>query len=62
MTFDDVVKYFGNKYRASKACGFSVSTPYSWQERGFIPMESQEKIERLTGGELKANYEHTRHK
>ena len=60
MTYDEVIKYFGNKYRASKACEFSVSTPYSWKERGFIPMESQERIEYITGGQLKANYEHTR--
>ena len=62
MTYDEVIKYFGNKYRASKSLGFSVSTPYSWKDRGFIPMESQERIEKLTGGQLKADYEHTRHK
>lgn len=58
MTIDDIKKYFGTFYRFNKLTGQSINNCYNWQKRGFIPIASQVKIEKLTGGELKASLEH----
>jgi hypothetical protein len=57
MKLDEAVNYFGNMYRLSKECGFSLATPYSWRLRGHIPFESQYKIEKVSKGALKAKLE-----
>lgn len=62
MTYDEVLIFFGNKYRLAKVCGFAACTPYAWEIRGFIPMVSQLKIQEITAGILTADYGHVRHK
>ncbi len=55
MKLKEAVDYFGNMYRLAKECGISLSTPYSWRKRGYIPFESQYKIQEITNGKLRCN-------
>jgi len=55
MTLDEAVKHYGTMYKLFKACGFSVGTPCHWKRRGYIPYPSQMRIEKQTGGALKAD-------
>lgn len=57
MTYDDLKKYFGSLYQFSICCNFSLSAPTHWKKKGFIPIDTQFKIERLTKGGLKASLE-----
>jgi len=62
MRLDELIEHFGSNYRLSKACGFSQPVPFTWRMRGFIPMESQRKIEAATNGLFKANEDDARRK
>lgn len=62
MKLDEALEHFGNYYQISKKCGFSQGAPFTWRMRGFIPIESQKKIELMTEGLLKANEDHARRK
>jgi hypothetical protein len=57
MTYDDIKKYFGSCYQFSLCCNFSFSSPANWKKQGFIPFNTQVKIEKLTRGKLKASLE-----
>lgn len=59
MTIDDVLKHYGSIYRFCKETGMSHNSYYNWRERGYIPIVSQMKLERLTSAVLKANLSHT---
>ena len=54
MTVNDLIKFYGNMARASKAGGFSIATVGMWKYRGWIPTTSQYRFEALTKGKLKA--------
>lgn len=59
MTYDEVVKHFGGTaYKVALALKMSTSTPYNWHRMGYIPIESQQLIEKHTKGKLKASLEH----
>ena len=59
MTYDEVVEHFGGTaYKVAKACRFGMGTPYGWKKQGFIPIETQRKLEKLTDGALKASLLH----
>jgi len=58
MTYDDVVMFYGSGYKISKNGGFSNGSPYNWKKQGYIPIETQMKIEKKTNGALKANLKH----
>ena len=47
--------YNGSAKKAAKALEMSHLTLYVWRIRKFIPIRAQIKIERLTGGKLKAD-------
>ena len=55
MIYEDIVDFFGSAYKAAKMMGFSKSTPYYWKRVGFIPIDSQLKIQTYSGGVLKAS-------
>ncbi len=55
MTIDEVIKYFGNNYRYHKRTGMSPNNIYNWKRLGYIPIDTQMKIEQLSNGELKAD-------
>lgn len=54
MKPEDVKEYFGSGYRFNKVTGMSHGSLNNWIKWGFIPEESQYKLERLTKGGLKA--------
>jgi hypothetical protein len=55
MTVKELINYFGSLYRVSLSCNLSMGAPYAWKKRGYIPINAQIKIEKLTGGALKAS-------
>ena len=58
MTFEDIQKYFGNSYQFFKKTGMGSTNYLNWQRRGYIPIETQVKLEKMTNGELKADLSH----
>lgn len=56
MTIDDVRNYYGNSYQFKKRTKMSDATFRNWMRWGFVPEASQYKLERLTKGELKAEW------
>ncbi len=56
MTADDVKKYYGNSYKFMKRTGMSDATFRNWMRWGYVPENSQYKLERLTNGELKTEW------
>lgn len=57
MTIEEVLKYYGSAYRFGKVTGMSHANVSNWKKNGFIPIETQIKIEALTNGALKARLE-----
>jgi hypothetical protein len=58
MLIDDVYDYFGSGYAMQKSTGLNHSNFKNWRDKGYIPIATQMKIERLTNGELKADLSH----
>jgi hypothetical protein len=55
MTVDDVLNYFGSGYAMHKEIGLSPSNIKNWLSYGYIPLQTQFKLQRLTNGGLKVN-------
>ncbi len=55
MTFEDVIRYYGNSYQFFKKTGKASANYRNWAERGYIPIETQLILEELTKGELRAD-------
>jgi len=53
MTPQEVWDYYKSSYRFAKETGMSNSSLINWTKWGFVPEDSQYKLERLTHGELK---------
>jgi hypothetical protein len=53
----DVKKYFKSLYRFNKETGMSASTLGNWLRWGFVPVSAQLKLERITHGILKADWD-----
>lgn len=60
MTLDDIVQHFGSFYRMTKEINISTQSTVMWKKKGYIPIVTQIRIEKLTHGALKANLEHCR--
>lgn len=58
MTIDDMVEYFGNSHQLKKQTGMAHQNWNNWIKMGYIPIESQIKIESRTNGKLKASLSH----
>jgi hypothetical protein len=58
MTLDDLKKEYGTSYRFSKKTGLSHVNWVHWHKFGFIPILSQMKLERISGGALRADLNH----
>lgn len=56
MTPEDVKKYYGNSYQFMKITKMSDGSFRNWIKWGFVPEDSQYKLERLTNGELKTEW------
>lgn len=58
MTLDDLKEYFKSKLQFEKQTGLKRQNWHAWLKRGYIPLVSQKRIEELTQGNLKANFDH----
>ena len=56
MTPSDLKKYYQSGYKFCLKTGMSQSSYSNWFKWGYIPLESQAKIQSLTNGELKAQW------
>jgi hypothetical protein len=55
MTLEELKKYYTNGHQFSLRTGMSANSYRNWFVWGYIPMYSQNKLELLTKGELKAD-------
>ena len=55
MTLDDIKGFFGSSYNFHLATGWTHACYHNWEKKGFIPIKSQMKLEKLTLGKLKAS-------
>ncbi len=60
MTIEELKEFFINAHRFERKTGMASNSFRNWMKWGFIPIESQCRIERFTASQLKANYEHAR--
>ena len=60
MTIQELKNYYKSSYAFAQATKMSHSSYQNWIEWGFIPIESQIKIERLSAGGLRADLKHGR--
>ncbi len=58
MTLDDIKNHFGSGYQFERITKMSHVNYVHWNRYGFIPIVSQMRLEKLTGGTLKASFEH----
>lgn len=56
MTPSDLILYYGNSYKFKKRTGMSDVSFRNWCKWGKIPEYSQLKLEKITKGELKAEW------
>jgi hypothetical protein len=56
MTPKDVLAYFKTAYRFRAITGMSCTNIKKWMQKGYIPVETQNKIERITKGALKSDW------
>lgn len=52
MTLDEVIEYFGSSYQFHKKTGMSHTCYVHWKKNGYIPILSQNRIEKMTNGAL----------
>lgn len=58
MTIDEVEKYYGSAWKMERKHKMSHKNITNWKRIGYVPILTQIKIERLTGGVLKADLAH----
>lgn len=58
MKIEDVLMYFGTARNMERKIRISHSSMTNWRERGYIPIETQVRIQRLTQDALKADLLH----
>lgn len=58
MKIEDVMVYFGSARNMERKIRISHSSMTNWRERGYIPIETQVRIQRLTEDMLKADLSH----
>lgn len=59
MTPQEVYDYYENGYRFAKKTGMAQSNMVYWFKRGYVPINSQAKLHRLTNGKLKIDLDLT---
>lgn len=55
----EVKRYFKSLYRFNKETGMSATTLGNWLRNGFVPEMSQLKLERITKGALKTDWNYS---
>jgi hypothetical protein len=58
MKIDDVMNYFSSARGMERQIGISHASMKNWRDRGYIPIETQLRIQRLTEDALKADLSH----
>ena len=58
MSPKEVKNQYRSFYNFHKETRMSHSSLYNWEKWGYIPIASQMKIEKITEGKLKAEWEH----
>lgn len=58
MKPEEILAYYGSKYKFNKETGFSANTLGNWLKWGFVPEESQYRLERVTKGLFKTEWTH----
>jgi|HubBroStandDraft_2_1064218.scaffolds.fasta_scaffold254810_2 hypothetical protein len=56
MTPQEVLTYYGSQYKFQKETRMSHTSLGNWMKWGFVPENSQYKLERLTKGQLKTDW------
>ncbi len=56
MTPQEVKDFYKSGYLFSKRTGFSHVSLINWLRKGYVPEGSQLKLERITKGNLKADW------
>ena len=56
MTPDEVKEYYKSYYNFNKATGMSSCSLLNWCKWGFVPIPSQQKLEKMTQGQLITNW------
>ncbi len=57
MTPDEVKKYYKTGYMFKKITGMAAGSLGNWLKWGYVPLLSQLKIEKLTDGALKSDWQ-----
>lgn len=60
MTIEEVLKYYGTAYQMGLNTRLTCQSMVHWKEIGYIPIVSQMKLEKDSGGALKADFKHTK--
>ncbi len=58
MTIDEVYNFFGSARGMERKIGISHASMKNWRVRGYIPIETQVRIQQLTEDMLKADLSH----
>ena len=59
MRLKDLKQHYRNSYEFERATGLSHVNWSNWAKRGYIPIISQMRIEKITRGVFKADMDHT---
>jgi len=59
MTINDLRAHYKNGYDFERKTGLTHVNWTNWGRKGYIPILSQMRIERITKGLLKADIDHT---
>lgn len=62
MTLDEVIDYYSSTYHFSELTGMSTSSFANWRKKGYIPLNTQLRLELLTKGKLIADREEVKQK
>jgi hypothetical protein len=57
MNPEDIKKHYKTGYTFHKLTGMSAMSYWNWLKWGYVPFESQMKLQKLTQGQLKAEWE-----
>jgi len=57
VTPQDVKEFYGNGYRLHKKTGMSAASLLNWIKWGYVPIQSQAKLQKLTEGALVATWD-----
>lgn len=57
MTLEDLVAHYHDHNEFSRLTGMSKMSWFNWKNKGYIPIKSQYRLQKLTDGALQVNFE-----